>query len=29
VCDTFEIDERDGGSWVELTKRTTSAAGAV
>lgn len=28
VCDTFEIDERDGGSWVELTKRTTSAAGA-
>jgi len=29
VCDTFEIDERDGGSWVELTKRTTSPAGAV
>ena len=29
VCDTFEIDERDGGAWVELTKRTTSPAGAV
>jgi hypothetical protein len=28
VCDTFEIDDRDGGSWVELTKRTTSHAGA-
>ena len=28
VCDTFEIDERDGGSWVELTKRTGSRAGA-
>ena len=29
VCDTFEIEERDGGAWVELTKRTTSPAGAV
>ena len=29
VCDTFEIDERDGGAWVELTNRTTSPAGAV
>jgi anti-sigma regulatory factor (Ser/Thr protein kinase) len=29
VCDTFEIDERDGGSWVELTKKTTSSAGAA
>jgi hypothetical protein len=29
VCDTFEIDEREGGAWVELTKRTTSPAGAV
>ena len=28
VCDTFEIEERDGGSWVELTKKTTSTAGA-
>ena len=26
VCDSFEIEERDGGSWVELTKRTTAAA---
>ena len=22
VCDTYEIEERDGGLWVELTKRT-------
>ena len=29
VCDTFEIDERDGGSWVELTKKTTAPAGAA
>jgi hypothetical protein len=29
VCDTFEIDERDGGSWVELTKKTTAPTGAV
>jgi len=28
VCDAFEIEERDGGSWVELTKKTTSPAGA-
>ncbi|MGZ8716739.1 MAG: hypothetical protein ACXWYO_06465 [Gaiellaceae bacterium] len=28
VCDTFEIEERDGGAWVELTKKTTSPAGA-
>ena len=28
VCDTFEIEERDGGTWVELTKKTTSPAGA-
>lgn len=28
VCDTFEVEERDGGWWVELTKRTTSPAGA-
>src|SRR6476646_6605025 len=29
VCDTFEIDERDGGSWVELTKKTTAPTGAA
>jgi anti-sigma regulatory factor (Ser/Thr protein kinase) len=29
VTDSFEIEERDGGSWVELTKRTSSAAGAT
>ena len=29
VCDSFEIEERDGGSWVELTKRTTAPAGAA
>jgi anti-sigma regulatory factor (Ser/Thr protein kinase) len=29
VCDTFEIDERDGGSWVELTKTIASRAGAA
>jgi hypothetical protein len=28
VTDSFEIEERDGGSWVELTKRTSSGAGA-
>ena len=22
VCDSYEIEERDGGSWVELSKRT-------
>jgi hypothetical protein len=21
VCDTHEVEERDGGAWVELTKR--------
>ena len=26
VCDTFEIEERDGGSWVQLLKRTAPAA---
>jgi len=25
VCDTHEIDERDDGAWVELTKRLASA----
>jgi hypothetical protein len=29
VTDSFEIEERDGGSWVELTKRTSSGAGAT
>jgi hypothetical protein len=29
VCDSFEIEEREGGSWVELTKRTSSPAGAT
>jgi hypothetical protein len=30
VCDSFEISDRDGSEWVELTKRveTTKAAGA-
>jgi hypothetical protein len=28
VCDTYEVEERDGGAWVELTKRIASA-GAV
>jgi hypothetical protein len=28
VCDTFEVDERDGGAWVELTKRTAEPASA-
>jgi hypothetical protein len=27
VCDTHEVEERDGGAWVELSKRV--AAGAV
>lgn len=22
VCDSYEIEERDGGAWVELSKRT-------
>jgi hypothetical protein len=29
VCDTHEIDERQGGAWVELTKRIATAAGAA
>jgi hypothetical protein len=29
VCDTFEIEERDGGAWVELTKKIASSDGAV
>jgi anti-sigma regulatory factor (Ser/Thr protein kinase) len=29
VCDTFEVEERDGGAWVELTKRTTSSLEAA
>jgi hypothetical protein len=28
VCDTHEVEERDGGAWVELTKRVASPAGA-
>ena len=24
VCDTHEVEERDGGAWVELTKQLTS-----
>ena len=23
VCDTHEVEERDGGAWVELSKRMT------
>jgi anti-sigma regulatory factor (Ser/Thr protein kinase) len=26
VCDVVEVQERDGGSWVELTKQTRQAA---
>jgi hypothetical protein len=25
VCDTHEVEERDGEAWVELTKRVASA----
>jgi hypothetical protein len=25
VCDTHEVEERDGGAWVELTKRVAGA----
>lgn len=25
VCDTHEVDERDDGAWVELSKRVASA----
>jgi hypothetical protein len=28
VCDTHEIEERDGSAWVQLTKRVASPAGA-
>ncbi|HKC77524.1 MAG TPA: hypothetical protein VKB70_03965 [Gaiellaceae bacterium] len=28
VCDTHEVQERDGAAWVELTKRIASPAGA-
>jgi len=28
VCDTHEIEEREGGAWVELTKRIASPTGA-
>ena len=28
VCDTHEVEERDDGAWVELTKRVTTVAGA-
>ena len=26
VCDTHEVEERDGGAWVELSKRIATAA---
>jgi anti-sigma regulatory factor (Ser/Thr protein kinase) len=29
VCDSFEIEEREGNAWVELTKRIASPAGAA
>jgi len=25
VADSYEVEERDGGSWIQLTKRTTTA----
>ncbi|HZT54053.1 MAG TPA: hypothetical protein VE995_06700, partial [Gaiellaceae bacterium] len=28
VCDTHEVEEREDGAWVELTKRMASPAGA-
>ena len=28
VCDTFELEERDGNAWVELTKQTATTAPA-
>ena len=28
VCDDFEVEQRDGDSWVALTKRTATPAGA-
>jgi hypothetical protein len=29
VCDSFEISDRDGSEWVELTKRVQRMEGAV
>ena len=29
VCDTHEVEERDGGAWVELTKRIATMAGSA
>lgn len=29
VCDGFEVEERDGGAWVELTKRMPTAREAA
>ena len=29
VCDTHEVEERDGGAWVELTKRIAAAGTAA
>ncbi len=29
VCDTHEVEERDGGAWVELSKRIASAGAAA
>jgi hypothetical protein len=29
VCDTHEVEERDDGAWVELTKRIASVAGSA
>jgi hypothetical protein len=29
VCDTHEVEERDDGAWVELTKRVATATGAA
>jgi hypothetical protein len=29
VCDTHEVDEREGGAWVELSKRIVSAGASA
>lgn len=29
VCDTHEVEERDGGAWVELSKRIATGAEAA
>lgn len=29
VCDTHEVEQRDDGSWVELTKRVAQVAGSA